>query len=74
MRTLLLMFFSFGILFLSVLSSFAESPPPKFSLGVGLEPSSGPFSTPSRALVMVFRITAALPSLWNSEMQYGDSR
>ncbi len=47
MRTLLLTFFSFGILCLSAPSSFAELPPPKFAIGIGLELSSGDFGTGS---------------------------
>ena len=57
MRTLLLMFFSFAILFLSALSSFAESPPPKFSLGVGLELSSGTFGTGSTSTYATVPVT-----------------
>jgi hypothetical protein len=47
MRSLLFTFFAFGILFLSALTSFAESPPPTFALGIGLELSSGTFGTGS---------------------------
>jgi hypothetical protein len=41
------MFFAFGILFLSALTSFAESSPPTFALGIGLDISSGTFGTKS---------------------------
>ena len=47
MRTLLLTLFTFGMLFLNALSSFAESAPPKLALGIGLELSSGTFGTGS---------------------------
>jgi hypothetical protein len=47
MHTLFLSLFTFGILFMSVVSSSAESAPPKFALGVGLEFSSGTFGTGS---------------------------
>jgi hypothetical protein len=47
MRSLLCTFFAFGILFLSALPSFAESSPPTFALGIGLDISSGTFGTGS---------------------------
>lgn len=47
MRTLILTFFTFGLVFQSALTSFAESASPKFALGIGLELSSGTFGTGS---------------------------
>lgn len=47
MRILLITGIAFGVLTLNVFSSFAESPAPKYAIGLGLDVSSGKFGTDS---------------------------
>lgn len=47
MRLLFIAGFAFGILILHTLSSFAESAPPKYAVGLGLDFSSGTYGTDS---------------------------
>lgn len=47
MRTLLIAGIAFGILIMNVFSSLAESPAPKYAIGLGLDISSGKFGADS---------------------------